>query len=257
MMLEKIIAEKKEEVARAMRVKPLGELKAEVRDLPPPRDFKEALQDRECAIIAEVKRQSPSRGILREPFHPIEIASLYEKHGAAAVSVLTDQPFFGGDTTYLSEIRRSVHIPLLRKDFIIDRYQIYETRVLGGDALLLIACLFDEDTLTDYRQLSESLKLPALVEVHSQDELDMALGAGATIIGINNRDLKTFSTDLKISLNLAPHIPADKQIVSESGIHSRSDIEILMEAGIHAFLIGEAFMRAENIGEKMRELSGA
>lgn len=256
MILEKIIAEKKEEVAQAMRVKPLGELKAQICDLPPPRDFTGTLEGRDCAIIAEVKRRSPSKGVLREPFHPVEIASLYEKHGAAAVSVLTDQSFFGGDKTYLSEIRRSVHIPLLRKDFIIDIYQIYETKVLGGDALLLIAGLFDKNKLTDYLQLIELLELSALVEVHSQDELDKTLNAGATIIGINNRDLKTFSTDLKISLNLAPHIPADKQIVSESGIHSRSDIEMLMEAGIHAFLIGEAFMRAEDIGEKMREFSG-
>ncbi|MCX5846276.1 MAG: indole-3-glycerol phosphate synthase TrpC [Deltaproteobacteria bacterium] len=256
MILDKIIIAKKEEVARLNRTMPLSELKAAIRYLSSPRDFRGAISGKTCAIIAEVKRRSPSRGILREDFDPVKIASLYEGNGAAAISVLTDREFFGGDTSFLTDIKNIVSLPLLRKDFIIDPYQIYETRRLNGDALLLIAGILEEEQLREYIRLTESLGLSALVEVHSRGEVNKALIAGATLIGINNRDLKTFSTDLSTSFNIAQHIPADKVIISESGINTREDIEMLMKAGIHAFLIGESLMCSQNIGLKLKELRG-
>jgi len=209
-----------------------------------------------CSIIAEVKRRSPSKGRIRGDFDPLKIAALYQENGAVAVSVLTDEEFFGGHRTYLSAIREVVDIPLLRKDFIIDPYQIYETRALGGDALLLIASLL-EGQLEEYIHLAQKVGLATLVEVHTREELEKALAADAEIIGINNRDLKTFSTDLRITLELAPSIPEDRIVVSESGINTREDIETLMQAGVHSFLVGEALMRAEDIGRKLRELLGS
>jgi indole-3-glycerol phosphate synthase len=256
MILDKIITAKKEEVAHLKRTKPLSELKASIRYLSSPRDFQGAISGKTCAIIAEVKRRSPSKGILREAFDPVKIASLYEGNGAAAISVLTDRDFFGGDTAFLADIKKTVSLPLLRKDFIIDPYQIYETRRLNGDALLLIAGILEEEQLTEYIRLTESLGLSALVEVHSRGEVDKALIAGATLIGINNRDLKTFSTDLNTSFTIAQHIPADRVIISESGINTREDIEMLMKAGIHVFLIGESLMCSQNIGLKLKELRG-
>ena len=256
MILDKIIEAKKGEVTHLKQTRPLSELKAAIRDLPSPRDFRGAIKGNACAIIAEVKRRSPSKGIFRDDFDPVNIALVYEEYGAAAVSVLTDQKFFSGDKSYLADIKKTVNLPLLRKDFIIDPYQIYETRHISGDALLLIAGILEKEQLGEYIRLCESLGLSALVEVHSREELDKALASGAGIIGINNRNLKTFTTDLKISLDITPHIPADKIIISESGIHTRKDIETLMEAGIHAFLVGETLMRSENIGKKLRELLG-
>jgi indole-3-glycerol phosphate synthase len=256
MILNKIISAKKEEVAYLKQTRPLLEIKSAIHDLPPLRDFRNAIKGHVCAIIAEVKRRSPSKGILREDFNHIKIASVYEKYGAAAISVLTDQKFFGGNARYLADIKETVHLPLLRKDFIIDPYQIYETRSLNGDALLLIAGILGKEQLREYIHLSEYLGLAALVEVHFKEDLEKALDSGANIIGINNRNLSTFSTELNTSLNLIPHIPADKIIISESGIHMRDDIETLMKAGIHAFLIGEILMRSENIGEKLSELLG-
>ncbi|MFB0505568.1 MAG: indole-3-glycerol phosphate synthase TrpC, partial [Thermodesulfobacteriota bacterium] len=207
-----------------------------------------------CSIIAEVKRHSPSKGRIRQDFDPLQIAILYQENGAAAVSVLTDKEFFEGDRTYLSGIRKVVDLPLLRKDFIIDPYQIYETRILGGDALLLIARLLAKEQLREYIRLAESVGLSPLVEVHTREELDKALASGAQIIGINNRNLETFSTDLRITRDLAPCIPGDRLVVSESGINTREDIETLTKAGIHSFLVGEALMRAADIGGKLREL---
>jgi indole-3-glycerol phosphate synthase len=256
MILEKIIAAKKEEVAHIRRMNSLSELKAAIRDLPSPRDFSGAISGQLSAIIAEIKKCSPSKGLLRKDFDYLQIASIYQESGASAVSVLTDQQFFGGDIGYLSDIKKIIRLPLLRKDFIIDTYQIYETRVIGGDALLLIAGILNGKQLREFVDLSETLGLFPLVEVHSRSELDKALVSGATIIGINNRDLDTFSTDLGVSLNLAPHVPTDRILISESGIHTRRDIENLLSAGIHAFLIGETLMRAENMGRKMNELLG-
>jgi len=254
MILDRIVKAKRKEVTSLKEARPLSRLEEALKDLPTPHDFKRAISGSGCAIIAEVKRRSPSRGRIREDFDPFKIAALYQEHGAAAVSVLTDEEFFGGNRTHLSGIRKIVDLPLLRKDFIIDPYQIYETRVLGGDALLLIACLLEAGQLREYIRLTEGLGLSALVEVHTREELDKALAAGAEIIGINNRDLKTFSTDLGITLDLAPCIRGNRIVVSESGINTREDIETLMKAGIHSFLVGETLMRAGDIGGKLREL---
>ena len=256
MILDKIIDTKKEEVAHLKRIRPLRELKHAIADLPSPGNFHEAIRGRECAIIAEVKRRSPSKGTLKEDFDPVLIALLYEENGAAAVSVLTDRAFFGGDVAYLADIKKCVRLPLLRKDFIIDLYQIYETRFLRGDAVLLIAGILTDVQLREYTDLATSLGLSVLCEIHSQGELDKALAANVRIIGINNRDLTTFSVDLKTSITLAASIPADRVIVSESGIRTRQDIETLTKAGIHAFLIGETLMTSDNMGRKLRELLG-
>jgi indole-3-glycerol phosphate synthase len=255
-ILDQIVTAKRQEIALLKQATPLVRLKEAIRDLPPTRDFKEAISHHPCAIIAEVKRSSPSKGRIRDAFDPLKIATIYQEHGAAAVSILTDEQFFEGKGRYLADIKKIIDLPLLRKDFIIDAYQIYETRLLGGDALLLIAAILEQGQLQEYIQMAEQLGLAPLVEVHTQAELAKALAAGAEIIGINNRDLKTFSTDLKRTLELAPAIPEGKIVVAESGITTRNDIELLMQAGVHCFLIGEVLMRATDIGEKLRELLG-
>jgi len=255
-MLDKIIEVKRREIEQLKQTLPQAELQERVKGLRGAIDFRKAIDSGECAIIAEVKRRSPSKGTIREDFDPVKIAAIYEESGAAAVSVLTERKFFGGDSSYLLGIKKIVGLPLLRKDFIIDPYQIYETRAIGGDALLLIASILKEGQLRDFIHLAESLGLSPLTEVHTREELDKALSAGADIIGINNRDLKNFSTDLKTSMELASSIPGDKIVVSESGIHTRGDIEILMKAGIHCFLIGETLMRAGDMGAKLGELLG-
>jgi indole-3-glycerol phosphate synthase len=255
MILDRIVEEKRKEIEHLKKTRPGGELKEIAKDLSPTRNFGHAIK-KECAIIAEVKRSSPSRGRLRDDFDPVIIASIYQQNGAAAISVLTDEKFFGGNRSYLHTVRNHTDIPLLRKDFIVDSYQFYETRVLGADAVLLIVSILGESQLREYIELAESLHLYPLVEVHSKEELDKAIAGGAKIIGINNRNLKTFSTDLKTSLELMPFMPKDVTTVSESGIHERQDIETLMKAGIHAFLIGETLMKATDIGKKLRELLG-
>jgi indole-3-glycerol phosphate synthase len=255
MFLDRIVAKKKEEVEMQKRTTSLLEIKQVLKDQPPTLDFKSAITAKNCAIIAEVKRSSPSKGRMIEDFRPVAIASLYELSGAAAISVLTEKHFFEGDGRYLSEIRQAVKIPLLRKDFILDPYQIYETKALGGDALLLIACLLDQRQLRDYIDLAASLGLASLVEVHDGNELEKAVSVGAELIGINNRNLQTFSTDIKTTIELFPLVPEGRIVVSESGIHSRKDIKQLMQAGVHAFLVGEVLIRSGNIAGKLRELT--
>ncbi len=256
MILDRIIKAKQEEVAFLKQQKPFEQIKDEASAAPLSRDFKAAVGGTGCSIIAEIKRRSPSKGRIRSDFDHVDIAVCYENHGAAAISVLTDREFFEGEKSYLSEIKEVVSVPLLRKDFIIDPYQIYETRALGGDALLLIAGLMDLDTLKNFIDLTESLGLSPLVEVHSAEEMERALGGGSKIIGINNRNLKTFETDLKTSLDLLFVVPKDTQVVSESGICTRGDIEMLMGKGVHAFLVGETLMGAADIGAKLDELLG-
>lgn len=256
MILEQIVAVKREEVARLKKATPLARLQEAVSDLPLTRDFRGAISRRPCAIIAELKRSSPSKGRIRKDFDPLKIAATYQEHGAQAVSILTDEQFFEGKGNYLTAIKKAISLPLLRKDFIIDSYQIYETRILGADALLLIAAILEQGQLREYIRLAGHLGLAPLVEVHTKAELAKALAAGAEIIGINNRNLQTFSTDLKRTLELAPMIPKGKIVVAESGISSRKDIELLMGAGVHCFLIGEALMRADDIGGKLREFLG-
>jgi indole-3-glycerol phosphate synthase len=256
MILDEIIAVKKKEVAHRKEIRPIRELERAAEHLPPARDFRKALAGRGCAIIAEIKRRSPSKGRLCGDFDPVKMAKTYEANGAAAISVLTDRTFFEGDDAYLQAVKKAASLPVLRKDFTIDSYQVYETRVLGGDALLLIASLFEGKELKALIGLARSLGLSALVEVHSEEEAAKAVAADACIIGINNRDLRTFKTDLGKSLELARVIPADRIVVSESGIETKADIGRLSRAGIHAFLVGEALMRAADAGEKLRELAG-
>ena len=254
MFLQKILDAKKADVEGRKAAFPLSEIKRRLADCPPPRDFGAAVRSRRRALIAEVKRSSPSRGRIREDFNPVAIARVYEESGAAAVSVLTERRFFEGHDSFLRDIRRNVLLPLLRKDFIIDPYQVYETRDLGGDALLLIARAMDSGRLGEFVALSSELGLAPLVEIHDEDDLEKALASGAGIVGINNRDLLTFATDLGVSLRLAPLIPPGVTVISESGIRSREDMERLAAAGIRGFLVGETLMRAKDIRGKIEEL---
>jgi indole-3-glycerol phosphate synthase len=256
MILQKIVDNKREEVARQKEILPLGELRQMLADRLPTRDFEGAIRNRDCAVIAEVKRSSPSKGRIREDFDPVGIAGIYEDNGASAISILTERKFFEGNAAYVPQISRVVGLPLLRKDFIIDPYQINEARVLGADALLLIARLLEAGELRDFIGLSSELGLAALVEVHDEADVEKAVSSGAKIVGVNNRDLATFRTDLAVSIGLARMVPKGVTVVSESGIDSRGDIEMLMEAGIHAFLVGESLMRAKDMGKKLRELLG-
>jgi len=256
MFLQKILGHKKQEVAERKALLPLSELKRRMDDIPAPLDFEGAIRSRQEALIAEVKRSSPSRGRIREDFDPAAIARVYAESGAAAVSVLTDQRFFEGHDSFLLQIRKSVAIPLLRKDFIIDPYQAYETRLLGGDALLLIARALDHRPLGEFIRLALELGLCPLVEIHDETDLEKAISAGARVIGINNRDLSTFTTNLETSIRLTPLLPKGMTVISESGIRSRGDIERLRTAGVHGFLVGETLMAARDIAGKIRELLG-
>jgi indole-3-glycerol phosphate synthase len=256
MILQKIVENRREEVARQKEILPLGELRQLLADGPPIRDFEGAIRDRGCAVIAEVKRSSPSKGRIRDDFDPAGIAGIYEDNGAAAISILTERKFFEGSAAYIPQIGRAVGLPLLRKDFIIDVYQVMETRVLGADALLLVARILEQGQLQEFLGLALELGLAALVEVHDETDLEKAISSGARIVGINNRDLATFRTDLETSIRLARRVPKGVSVVSESGINSRGDIERLMDAGIHAFLVGESLMREKDIGKKLRELLG-
>ena len=256
MILQQIVANKKEEIARQKEILPLAELRQMLADRTPTRDFAGAIRGRDCAVIAEVKRSSPSKGRIREDFDPVAVSDIYEKNGASAVSVLTERKFFEGRAAYVPRIAKAVNLPILRKDFIVDPYQIVETRVLGGDALLFIARILEAGELLEFIGLASELGLAALVEVHDEEDLGKAVAAGARLVGINNRDLETFRTDLEVSIRLARRVPKGITVVSESGIDGRPDIERLMEADIHAFLVGESLMREKDIGRKLRELLG-
>lgn len=255
MILDQIIATKRDEVALLKRSATSSQLRDVAAGLPPCRDFRAALAALPCAIIAEVKCASPSRGRLIEHFDPLGIAETYEQNGAAAISVLTDEKYFCGHKNYLTQIKNQVRIPVLRKDFIIDPFQIYESRAIGADAVLLIVRILGK-RLSEFIALSGELDLSPLVEVHSSDELNTALAAGAEMIGINNRNLDTFVTDINISCELKKRIPAGKTIVAESAIRDRADIEYLMHAGFNAFLIGEGLVTATDIGKKLQEFRG-
>ncbi|MDD2716146.1 MAG: indole-3-glycerol phosphate synthase TrpC [Candidatus Wallbacteria bacterium] len=255
-ILEEIIAHKKEEVAEQRRLLPLESIKSTIK--PVTSRFGEILSSKSSIrIIAEIKRKSPTAGIIRDDFDPAELALLYQSGGAAAISVLTDELFFGGSPAVFKEIRKTSILPLLRKEFIIDEYQIYESCLLQADAVLLIAAILEGPVLRHFITLANQLGLSSLVEVHDPAELQKALHCGARIIGINNRDLKTFRTDLKISLKLKKLIPPGFIAVSESGIKDRSDLLELEKAGFQAALIGETLMRSENIPKTLSELLGA
>ena len=254
MILDKIVETKRREVVARNALHPLSALEKVIAGLPPARGFAAALSP--GAIIAEVKRRSPSRGLLRQDFDPIRIARQYEVHGAAAISVLTDETFFGGSDGDLTAVKGAVALPVLRKEFIISPYQILEARAIGADAVLLIAAILKEDELREYRVLASSLGLAALVEVHDRLELQRALASGAELVGINNRDLQSFATDIRTTCELAPLVPPDRIVVSESGIRTRSQIDSLLQAGVRAFLVGETLITAPDIGQALEGLLG-
>jgi indole-3-glycerol phosphate synthase len=257
-ILDRIVASKKTEVQAAKSRVSDGQLRRLAADAPPVRDFLAALtRGPGMGVIAEVKKASPSAGVLRHDFDPVAIARAYEQAGANCLSVLTDEPFFQGKLDYLSEIRRTVNLPLLRKDFVLDEYQVVEARAAGADAVLLIAEILDDPQLAELFQAIEAHGMAALVELYDAENLPRVLKIGATLVGVNNRDLRSFVTSLDRTLTLAPQVPADRCLVSESGIRSADDIARLQAAGVKAVLIGETFMRSGDIGAKLRELRGA
>lgn len=256
MILDEIISYKKKELEARKTEIPVGIISSAIWNLPLPLNFKEALlpsSDGRIRVIAEVKKASPSKGVIREEFDHLEIAKTYERNGASALSVLTDRHFFQGSIDYLSEIRQMVSLPLLRKDFVFDEYQIFEARGYGADAVLLIAAVLDDKELCDFVKLSLDLGMAPLVEVHDEIELERALKTNAELIGINNRNLQTFKTDINTTVRLMNGVPEDKIVVSESGINTKEDIKLIKDAGVDAFLIGEALMREADIGKKLRE----
>lgn len=259
-ILRKILARKAEEISERNQRFSLAELRQMVAKLPPTRPFRERLEqtiaDSQPAIIAEIKRASPSKGLLRDPFHPADIARSYSAFGATCLSVLTDRDFFQGHEDFLRETQTACLLPILRKDFIIDPYQVYEARLIGADCVLLIVAALDDTVLRDLARLTITLGMDVLVEVHDAEELERALALNTPLIGINNRDLRTFETRLDTTLNLLPRIPADRIVVTESGIHTSADVTLMREHGVHAFLVGEAFMRADVPGAKLAELFG-
>lgn len=259
-ILRKILARKAEEISERSQRFSLAELRQMVAKLPPTRPFRERLEqtiaDSQPAIIAEIKRASPSKGLLRDPFHPADIARSYSAFGATCLSVLTDRDFFQGHEDFLRETQTACLLPILRKDFIIDPYQVYEARLIGADCVLLIVAALDDTVLRDLARLTITLGMDVLVEVHDAEELERALALNTPLIGINNRDLRTFETRLDTTLNLLPRIPADRIVVTESGIHTSADVTLMREHGVHAFLVGEAFMRADVPGAKLAELFG-
>lgn len=257
-ILKKIVARKREEVAeRAARV-PLASLQALAAEADGARGFVEALRNKisagESGVIAEIKRASPSRGVLREDFHPAEIAVSYADYGAACLSVLTDVDFFQGGDAYLQEARAACDLPVIRKDFFIDPYQVYEARSLGADCILLIVACLEDARMSDLNGLAHELGMDVLVEVHDAAELERALAIPGRMVGINNRNLRTFEVSLRTTLDLLPYIPEDRLVVTESGIHTPDDVRLMRDNGVNAFLVGEAFMRAEDPGEKLAEL---
>jgi indole-3-glycerol phosphate synthase len=249
-ILERIVAAKRAEVAAAKQRTPAVKLDA----APPVRDFVAALRKKRPAVIAEIKRASPSKGLLRENFDPAAIARSYQEAGAACMSVLTDREFFQGAPEHLSAARAACALPALRKDFLIDPYQVMEARALGADCVLLIAACLADPEMRDLETLALSLGMAVLVEVHDAPELERALALRTPLIGINNRNLRSFETRLETTLDLLPRIPADRLVITESGILSRADVQRMRDQGVHAFLVGEAFMRANDPGAELRKL---
>jgi indole-3-glycerol phosphate synthase len=256
-ILERIVAAKRQEIERRRAECPLAQMESRLADALSVRDFRAALlKARGLGVIAEVKKASPSAGVLRADFDPVAIASIYEANGASAISVLTDAPFFQGHLSYLTAIRQAVAPPVLRKDFILDRYQVVEARVAGADAVLLIAEILGAKELPALLKDIHALGMEALVELYDRENLPRVIDAGAKLIGVNNRNLRTFVTSLDHTLDLIRDLPADCCLVSESGIRTRDDMLRLEQAGVKAVLIGETFMRAADIGQKLRELRG-
>ena len=259
-ILEKILARKREEVAARSAAVPLAALQAQLSGAAEPRDFIGALEDRiaagQPAVIAEIKKASPSKGELRAQFDPASIARSYEAAGAACLSVLTDRRFFQGSPGDLPAAREATGLPALRKDFLIDEYQVYEARAMGADCVLLIAAALAAPKLRALEALAHELGMAVLIEVHDADELAVALTARSPLIGVNNRNLKTFAVSLDTTLGLLPSIPSDRLVVTESGILGREDVRLMRAHGVHAFLVGEAFMRAADPGMALTALFG-
>ncbi len=254
--LDEILVYKKEFVKRKKQKIPLKELKLKIDNLHATKDFKRAISVPEAKLhlIAEIKKASPSAGRICKNFVPLELARLYEDNRASAISVITCKKFFEGDLRYLEIIAKSVNIPILCKDFIIDKYQIYEARIFGADAVLLIACILTAEEIKEFIEISKSLNLNCLVEIHSEEDLKKVLKSPAEIIGINNRDLKTFNVDLRVTEKIAPLIPEGKVIVSESGIKNIQDIHLLQKIKINAILIGQTLLESKDMKKKIKEL---
>ncbi|MBU3737575.1 MAG: indole-3-glycerol phosphate synthase TrpC [Rhodoferax sp.] len=257
-ILQQIVSVKRDEVAAALKRRSLAEVRADAESRVLTRDFVGALRAKAAAgqpaVIAEVKKASPSKGLLRAEFFPADIAQVLAEQGAACLSVLTDRQFFQGTIDHLKQARASCHLPVLRKDFMIDAYQIYESRSVGADAILLIAACLDDTELRDLEAVARSLDLAVLVEVHDAAELERALRLKTPLIGVNNRNLRTFEVSLDTTLSLLRDIPADRLLVAESGIHTRQDVLRLGAAGVPAFLVGEALMRAPDPGQALADL---
>ena len=257
-ILNKILAVKREEVAAALAIKSLAAIRAEAAAQSRPRDFVGAIRgkisDNKAAVIAEIKKASPSKGVIRADFQPAAIAADYAAHGAACLSVLTDRQFFQGDPAYLQAARAACNLPVLRKDFLVDAYQIFEARAMGADAILLIAAALDLPTMREFEAIAASLGLAVLVEVHNADELDLALQLQTPLLGINNRNLRTFEVSLQNTTDLLPSIPADRIVVTESGIVAVEDVALMRKQNVNAFLVGEAFMRQSSPGAALSRL---
>lgn len=257
-ILLKILQRKAEEVAQRRVQNSISSLEARISEQPLARGFAAAIQSRvaraEAAVIAEVKKASPSKGVIREDFQPPQIAASYQAGGATCLSVLTDVDFFQGSDLYLEQAREACDLPVIRKDFTIDPYQVLEARAIGADAILLIAAALEYEQMNELASTAAEAGLDVLVEVHDRAELERALELPTPLIGINNRDLHTFEMRLETTLDLLPFIPDDRVVVTESGIHTSEDVAVMRRKGVHAFLVGEAFMRADEPGEKVREL---
>jgi indole-3-glycerol phosphate synthase len=257
-ILAKIIATKHEEIAKAKIDKPIEQLKSDIANQPPARGFAKAIQtkvnQRQSAVIAEIKKASPSKGVLRENFNPAQIAQSYERGGATCLSILTDEKYFQGCPAYLQQARAACSLPVIRKDFIIDEYQVYEARAMGADAILLIAAALTVCEMQTLEALSNKLGMDILVEVHNAIELTAALQLQTPLLGINNRNLKTFEVSLQNTYDLLPAIPSNKVVVTESGILSAAGVAAMREKNVHAYLVGEAFMRAEEPGDALKAM---
>ena len=259
-ILDQIIAAKRDEVAASVSRVPLAAMRADAQSRVLTRDFLGALGARRTAgqpaVIAEIKKASPSKGVLRAEFMPADIAQSYAENGAACLSVLTDKQFFQGSVDYLKQARASCQLPVLRKDFIVDAYQVFQSRAMGADCILLIAACLDDAELADFEAIAASLDMAVLVEVHDEAELERALKLKTPLIGVNNRNLNTFEVSLDTTLRLMQKVPADRLLVTESGISTPEDVRRLRDAGINAFLVGEAFMRADDPGAALAHLFG-
>jgi len=257
-ILDKILARKAEEVAAAKRARPLERLRDEARAAPPPRDFAGALRAKiaggQAAVIAEIKKASPSKGLLRADFDPAAIAASYAAHGAACLSVLTDREFFQGAPQHLAAAKHACALPALRKDFMLDAYQVFEARALGADCILLIAAALDLARMQELEALAQELGMAVLIEVHDAAELASALALRTPLVGINNRDLRSFETRLATTLELLPRIPPERLVIAESGIRTSADVALMRANGVHAFLVGEAFMRAAEPGIELERM---